>query len=61
MIKGSYNVQLVRFFRAMNLKLEILIQVGVNSPHYITRHHGQISDKISSFSWNESLDMTFTV
>ena len=46
MIKGS-NSQIK--FWAINLKLKILIQVGVNDTNYITGHQGQIMDKTADF------------
>ena len=42
----SDNGKLVFIFWAINLKLKILIQVGVNGTNYLTVHHGQIINKI---------------
>ena len=44
-LKLSDNVKLVLIFWAINLKLKILIQVGVNGTNYIMGHHSQIKDK----------------
>ena len=48
-LKLSDNVKLVLIFWAINLKLKILIQVGVNGTNYITGHHSKIMDKIADF------------